>query len=193
MMDRIWVFSHKIQCGHATLRSVKPIRMPGIGHTPHHRQDIGSAVCNRCLPRPVLSFKAQAQREGGFLACNVVRVLLVEDEGLIRELVEPALEDGGFSVVTASSGEGAMALLGTGDSKWQALITDVNLGAGPTGWAVATRARELESGLPVIYMTGGNAHEWTSKGVPNSILIEKPFAPVQIVTAVAQLLNSGER
>jgi len=40
-------------------------------------------------------------------------------------------------------------------------------------------------------MTGDSADEWASKGVPNSILITKPFAPVQLVTAVSRLLNSG--
>jgi hypothetical protein len=40
-------------------------------------------------------------------------------------------------------------------------------------------------------MTGGNAHEWPSRGVPHSILLEKPFAPAQLVTAASQLLNVG--
>jgi hypothetical protein len=40
-------------------------------------------------------------------------------------------------------------------------------------------------------MTGGNAAERPSHGVPNSILLTKPFAPAQLVTAVAQLLNAG--
>jgi hypothetical protein len=44
--------------------------------------------------------------------------------------------------------------------------------------------------LPVIYMTGAAAAEWPAEGVPKSILLEKPFAPAQLVTAVAQLLNN---
>jgi len=35
------------------------------------------------------------------------------------------------------------------------------------------------------------ADEWTSRGVPKSILLIKPFAPVQLVAAVAQFLNTG--
>jgi len=45
--------------------------------------------------------------------------------------------------------------------------------------------------MPIVYMTGDSADEWPSKGVPNSILLTKPFAPAQLVTAVSQLLNSG--
>jgi hypothetical protein len=54
---------------------------------------------------------------------------------------------------------------------------------------MSKRARELRGSFPVIYMTGARAHEWESKGVPKSILVTKPFAPAQIITAVAQFLN----
>jgi hypothetical protein len=39
-------------------------------------------------------------------------------------------------------------------------------------------------------MTGTHGEEWASKGVPDSVLLNKPFAPAQIVTAVSQLLNA---
>jgi hypothetical protein len=38
-------------------------------------------------------------------------------------------------------------------------------------------------------MTGAAADKWPSRGVPNSILLEKPFAPAQLVTAISTLLN----
>lgn len=56
---------------------------------------------------------------------------------------------------------------------------------------VARRGRELLNDLPVVYMTGASADAWGSKGVPNSVLINKPFAPMQVTTAVSQLLNAG--
>jgi len=40
-------------------------------------------------------------------------------------------------------------------------------------------------------MTGAAADQWASHGVPNSILLTKPFAPAQLVTALSQLLNTG--
>jgi ABC-type proline/glycine betaine transport system permease subunit len=39
-------------------------------------------------------------------------------------------------------------------------------------------------------MSGSSAEDWASKGVPHSVMIAKPFAPAQLVTAVAQLLNA---
>jgi hypothetical protein len=44
--------------------------------------------------------------------------------------------------------------------------------------------------LPVVYITGASGNQWPSHGVPNSILLQKPFAPAQLVTAVSQLLNA---
>ena len=37
----------------------------------------------------------------------------------------------------------------------------------------------------MIYVTSVASEEWTSQGVPKSILIQKPFAPSQIITAIA--------
>jgi len=72
----------------------------------------------------------------------------------------------------------------------RALVTDVQLGPGPSGWEIAKRARELHPEIPVVYVTGTAAAEWSSKGVPNSLIIQKPFAAAQVVTAVSQLLNA---
>jgi CheY-like chemotaxis protein len=72
-----------------------------------------------------------------------------------------------------------------------ALVTDINLGSGELdGWDVARHAREIEPQFPVVYMSGIEADQWASKGVPNSIMLAKPFAPAQLVTAVSQLLNA---
>jgi hypothetical protein len=65
-------------------------------------------------------------------------------------------------------------------------------GAGRSGWEVAKRAREIDPEFPIVYMTGTSADDYGSLGVPNSILLNKPFAPAQLVTAVSQLLNTGK-
>ena len=121
---------------------------------------------------------------------TTVLVFVVEDDFLIRATLQDALEDGGYEVATASNGEDAVAMLEARAPDIRVLITDVNLSPGRlTGWDVAKRARELKPDLPVIYITGASGHDWPSKGVPNSILLGKPFAPAQAVTAVSQLLN----
>jgi DNA-binding response OmpR family regulator len=116
-------------------------------------------------------------------------VFVVEDERLIHMALEEALIEGGYSVEIASAGEEATEKLEAPDAHFGALVTDVNLGSKLSGWDVARRARELFPLLPVVYMTGADAAEWGVNGVPNSILVHKPFAPAQVVTAVSQLLN----
>ena len=121
-----------------------------------------------------------------------IPVLVVEDEQLIHALLTETLTEGGFAVEIAADGEDAIRMLNAPDASYRALVTDVNLSPGKlTGWDVAKRARELQAEIPVVYMTGAGSHDWPSRGVPNSVLVPKPFAPAQIVTAVSQLLNRG--
>lgn len=118
-------------------------------------------------------------------------VLIVEDEYPLQEIVEEALAEGGFETEILSSGEEALTLFKGGDKPYKALVTDVNLKGRLSGWDVARQVREKDPAFPVIYMTGAAADQWASQGVPNSILLQKPFAPAQLVTAVSQLLNSA--
>jgi CheY-like chemotaxis protein len=123
---------------------------------------------------------------------DVTIVLVVEDDQLIQSVVEETLSDGGFEIAMASSGEQAVELLDAADGKYRALVTDVNLGRDKMdGWTVARHAREINPEFPVVYMSGESAADWASRGVPNSIMLSKPFAPAQLITAVSQLLNSG--
>jgi hypothetical protein len=60
-----------------------------------------------------------------------------------------------------------------------------------TGWDVAKHAREINYRIPSEYMTGASAHDWASKGVPNSLQLPKPFTVAQIMTAVSRLINAA--
>ncbi len=123
---------------------------------------------------------------------NLLVILVVEDDHLIQSVVEESLTEGGYEIVIASSGENAVELLDASEGKFRALITDINLGEGKIdGWDVARHAREIDPQFPVVYMSGKDAEDWASKGVPHSIMLAKPFAPAQLVTAVSQLLNTG--
>jgi two-component system OmpR family response regulator len=119
----------------------------------------------------------------------VQAVLYVEDEPLIREISAMALEDAGFEVVVAGNGTDALVALDGSADPFCAVVTDVNLGPGPDGWEVAWRARELNNTLPVIYVTGAAAADWPLRGVPDSVIIGKPFTMEQLVTAVGTILK----
>ena len=118
-------------------------------------------------------------------------ILVVEDDLTIQSLVEETLSDGGFEAAIAASGEEVVTLLQGNRQRYRALVTDINLLGKMDGWEVARQAREINPALPIVYMTGAAADDWASHGVPNSVLLTKPFAPAQLVTALAQLLNAG--
>ncbi len=117
-------------------------------------------------------------------------VLVVDNEALILDLLVTALEDGGYEVVQARSGHDALAILDEHAGVFGGVVTDVNLGGGSTGWDVARRARELNPGLPIVYISGNSAHEWRAQGVPRSVLLSKPFALADVVVALASARNT---
>jgi DNA-binding response OmpR family regulator len=120
-------------------------------------------------------------------------ILVIEDDDAIQAIVEDALTEGGFEIATVKTGEEASTLLKGRLRPYRALVTDVNLLGRLDGWEVARAARALDPHFPVVYMTGGAADQWPVLGVPNSVLLQKPFAPAQVVAAVSQLLNAGSQ
>ena len=117
----------------------------------------------------------------------VIAVLVVEDDQIIQAMVEEALADGGFQATITSSAEQAITLLQDDNSQFRAVVTDIKL----AGKDVARAARETDPAMPVIYITSSDGADWASKGVPNSVLLAKPFALAQLVTAISQLLNAN--
>lgn len=118
-------------------------------------------------------------------------ILVVEDQALIQDLIEAALEEGGYRVVLAVSGTDAAQALEDERQAFAAIVTDIDLGSGPSGWEVARIARRVRPKLPVIYMSGGSADGWSAEGVPDSVMVAKPFAPAQLVITVATQITAA--
>jgi CheY-like chemotaxis protein len=127
----------------------------------------------------------------GVFAVENILILVIEDDPEIQAIIDEALCEGGYEPALAVSGEEAVTLLKGGQIPYRVLVTDINLLGRIDGWEVAKQAREIDPNFPVIYMTGAAADQWPSHGVPNSVLLTKPFAPAQLVTAVSSLLNAG--
>ena len=112
------------------------------------------------------------------------RVLVVEDEFLIRLTLTEVLGDAGFDVPEAEDGEQALALLGS-NSSFDLLMTDVNLPGKMSGWAVADAARAHRADLPVVFVTGGAQPPAGRRPSPHDAFVQKPYSPSDI-TAVAR-------
>ena len=108
---------------------------------------------------------------------------------MIASLIEETLEDEGLATTVVHSGSDALTVLEAKSTGFAVLITDIRVGPPPDGWAVAHAAREANPAIGVIYITGDSMEDWRANGVPDSVLITKPFVPAQIVAAVMTLLN----
>jgi DNA-binding response OmpR family regulator len=75
------------------------------------------------------------------LKSSLLLILVVEDDSLIKEMVQEALSEGGFDSEVAASGEEAVTVLQDKHHDYRALVTDVNLRGELSGWDVARRAR----------------------------------------------------
>jgi DNA-binding NtrC family response regulator len=112
-----------------------------------------------------------------------MRILVVEDDSLVRELVVEALREEGHDVIHAAKGEQALACCRRHIT--DVLVTDIRLPGGVDGWQIAERCREHDPELQVIYATGFSPVE--ARPVPGSLTLHKPYQPDRIVEAVRQM------
>jgi DNA-binding response OmpR family regulator len=117
-------------------------------------------------------------------------ILIVEDESLIGLDVQDGLELAGFETVFVACPIEAAALLEAKDANFAGLITDIRLGSRMTGWDLALIARGQKDNFPIVYMSGDSAQDHCVFGVPNSVMVQKPFEFGQIVTAMRALLDA---
>ena len=119
-------------------------------------------------------------------------LLLVEDEPLVLLVAQDALEAGGYKVVPVQIASDALSVLSSRGAELSGLVTDIRLPGGPDGWEIARHARELRADLPIVYTTGDSAADWPAKGVPNSVVVQKPYAGAQLLTAISTLMTSAD-
>ena len=105
-----------------------------------------------------------------------LRVLVVEDETLVREMLIEVLTEQGFEVCAAATAEQAMAVFADGKT-CDVMFTDINLGRGADGVALSWAARRLRPGLPVIYASGTVGGLREIRAVPGASFLRKPYDP----------------
>lgn len=117
-----------------------------------------------------------------------IRVLLVEDEGIIRMMTAEMLQDAGFDVVEAWDGDEAVRLI-DGPGYFDVILTDVRMPGSLDGIGVATYARRLHPDIPLIVVSG-YAHHLSARLAnfnPAAVYIGKPYSLEEIDQAVRQV------
>ena len=117
-------------------------------------------------------------------APNGLTVLVVEDETDVCALIHDHLDDEGYRVVCTNNDAAAYRELAAG--AFEALIVDINLGRGTTGFDVARRARRLYPDIAVVYVTGLAPESMALHGVRGAVLVQKPFDREDLLNALEE-------
>ena len=119
-------------------------------------------------------------------------VLVVDDEALVREIVTEGLIDDGLRVIGATSAEQALALTETAGAP-DIIVTDVKLGRGMDGFALAEEVRRRWPKAGVVIMTGNPAGVEARTFDGQERFLIKPFGNARLVSAVRELLGRSTR
>jgi len=115
------------------------------------------------------------------------RVLVVDDEPLVRDVIASVLTHWGWQVTKADNAEEGLKLLGT-DDKFVAGIFDVTM-PGMSGIELCDKARQLRPAM-VILLSSGYSEESTSLESHADGFIQKPFMPEDLIQALDQAIES---
>jgi CheY-like chemotaxis protein len=116
-------------------------------------------------------------------------ILVVEDDPIIREVMQDALEDEGFDAVCAESTQGAIDMIE--DSRQiDAVFADIDLGDRGGGYEVARQARRCKPDIKIIYTSGGARDDFTKERVEDALFVQKPYNPSQVCSLLKSKLAS---
>lgn len=121
----------------------------------------------------------------------MARILLVDDNTMMRTVMRAALERAGHAVTQAADGERALQALAAGG--FDLIVTDIQMpGMGGLDFVKTVRAKTPSAKILVIsgFLEGSELKDMTSaktQGVDGSL--EKPFTADKLVTKVAEILG----
>ncbi|HYD86855.1 MAG TPA: ATP-binding protein [Vitreimonas sp.] len=123
------------------------------------------------------------------LPVSPMRVLIVDDDAMVREALKLHLSSAGFQTTTAADGPEAIALIEAG-LEFDLLFTDMVMPRGMTGLALAEKLRERRPEIRVIVSTGYVEDDLPEAG-PNWLLLRKPYSSNELFGAIRRLILTG--
>ena len=137
--------------------------------------------------------RPQGERDAGTEARRRSRLLVIDDEPLVREIITEQLDAEGYSVVSAANGAEALAMLDAGEEV-DLVISDFSM-PGMDGVALVGEVQRRRPKLPAILLTGfaTNAAEIAVSGAVSGTfsLLRKPIAGQQLAERVAMMLEGA--
>jgi PAS domain S-box-containing protein len=160
------------------------------GHVSLYSEPDKGTTIRMYLPR-ALAAAEQTSAEDAMvpLPQGTERVLLVEDDDLVRSYSESQLRSLGYTVVAVSDGQQALQALS--QDPFDLLFTDVVLPGGLNGRQLADQARRLHPRLKVLYTSGYTADAMVHNGhlEPGVNLISKPYRQQDLAFKLRRVLS----
>lgn len=143
-----------------------------------------SLLANKVQVKPALALDVQPERQPASIqpASDDIRVLLVEDEPLIRFSAAEMLADFGYVVTDAGTGSEALQVLNS--TVIDVLVVDMGL-PDLSGAEVAAKARQLMPDLAVVFATGSRV---APAHIPRAVLLPKPYNDADLNGAIEKAL-----
>lgn len=113
-------------------------------------------------------------------------LLLVEDDPLVRDTVAMMLEEEGYDVVEAADARGALQMVRNG-LEAPLIVTDVDLGPGPSGADLADELHRLRPDLSIIFITGRTTSLAGRTLDDREAILPKPFESDTLSRLVKQM------
>jgi two-component system chemotaxis response regulator CheY len=115
------------------------------------------------------------------------RVLVVDDDASIRELLLTALEDDGYEVVPAVNGQDALAVC----ERWRpdVIVLDLMMPV-MDGWTFAKRLRERDD-IPIVVLSAATDLARHAKTIGAAAVVAKPFDLDQLLPKVARAAEAA--
>ncbi|MHA6639551.1 response regulator [Stutzerimonas frequens] len=164
-------------------------KQSGGGARIESREGVGTTV-KVFLPRtsaPRQPEPASAASSGSAESNSQHCILLVDDDHSVREVTAQMLEDLGFTVIAADSGDDALQLLTQG-AEVDLLLADFAM-PGMNGGELARAVRVRHPELPVVFVTG--YAELCELGLEGYSIIQKPFREEQLANKLHLALSEG--
>ena len=122
---------------------------------------------------------------------NTRKILVVNDDPVVRKNIEEVLTDQGYAVVAASSGEDALWRFSTGT--YDLVFADLLL-RGISGLEVAEEIHARQPGLPVVIFTGDGSTAIQERAAAAGVteFLHKPLSPEKIADAADRLLPARD-
>ena len=142
------------------------------------------------LPRAQHPVPSAVATPGAKATGGAERILIVEDDPLVREHVTRLLVELGYQTEAAADGVEAMAMLGApGD--FDLVFSDVVMPGGMSGFDLAARARKSHPGLPVLLTSGyaDTARSGTGRSTDGAEILQKPYSRAELARRIRALLN----